>query len=294
MRKPGLEPGRVTPLDPKSCSHPSIAFFSCVQSGTEWQGSARESLACTTATTTSILFAARVFSKLPRSPQPQDIGHDSLQFRRREQALKCCSSHGISINLFGGRFMGTIHSSRWSSHSRRWTTGEAMVLKARTVAAVAQLPRVPGAWQLEYSATLAWGPLRDLLTLETVPQPFGGVQWLLRCSGCGTLRRALYAPRRARALRCRECAGLAYHCQRLAPFDRATARARKLARALGAPEPMDVILSGVMPEKPRYLQRRTYESRIAQLRAAIARREEIFFVDSCRYLDRVSPNWRRS
>lgn len=170
--------------------------------------------------------------------------------------------------------------------------GEAMELKARTVAAAAQIPRTPGAWQLEYSATLAWGSLRDLLTLETVPQPFGGVQWMLRCSGCGTLRRALYAPRRARSLRCRLCAGLAYHCQRLAQFDRATARARKLARALGARDSMDTILSGIMPEKPRYLQRRTYENRIAQLRAAIARREDIFYVASVRYLDRVSPNWR--
>lgn len=57
---------------------------------------------------------------------------------------------------------------------------------------------------------------------------------------------------------------------------------------------MHAIVAGVMPEKPRYMQRRTYEERIDQLQVAIAIRAEIFFVASAKYIDRVSPNWRRA
>ncbi len=162
------------------------------------------------------------------------------------------------------------------------------------VAAAARLPHEPGTWLLQYVATFSWGSLRDLLTLQSVLQPLGGVQWLLRCSGCGMRRRSLFAPRGARVLQCRVCANLAYHCQRLAPFERLTTRAAKLARELGAPQPMNVVVSGSIPEKPRHMHWRTYEGRIAQLGAVVAQREQTFFEASVRHLDRISPNWRKS
>ena len=53
MRKPGLEPGRVSPLDPKSGRRPGIAFVVLRRNGTERQEISRNRRESTTATTTS-------------------------------------------------------------------------------------------------------------------------------------------------------------------------------------------------------------------------------------------------
>jgi hypothetical protein len=106
---------------------------------------------------------------------------------------------------------------------------------------------------------------RTNLIDEAVAQPFGGVRWWCRCSGCDCRRRALYAVPGEKHIRCRSCCSLAYESQRLGRLDRLTHRALRLSRRLGASDAAFVLATEMPPEKPRGMHLRTYTKRARSL-----------------------------
>jgi hypothetical protein len=189
--------------------------------------------------------------------------------------------------------MGGVLSTRWNSHQRHLNVDEARVLTAKAMATAARLPQAQGTWELQFTSTVRWGVVHDGVTLEATQQPFGGVRWNLRCTGCNRKRRAFYVPPGMLVLRCRVCAKLTYRSQRLSEFDRLTWRAQSLAYQLGTSDPSEIFISGTPPQKPRQMHERTYVRRANRLREVLQARDELYIVKSVRLLDRISPRWRQ-
>jgi hypothetical protein len=189
--------------------------------------------------------------------------------------------------------MGGILSTRWNTHRRHLNVDEARVLTAKAMATTAQLPQSEGAWDLQFSSTVRWGRVHDRVTLEATQQPFGGVRWHLRCTGCSRKRRALYVPPGAVILRCRVCAKLTYRSQRLSPFDRLTWRAQSLVHQLGTSDLSEVFWSGTPPHRPKRMHERPYLRRADKLSEVLCARDELFIAKSVLLLNRISPRWRQ-
>ncbi len=90
----------------------------------------------------------------------------------------------------------------------------------------------------------------------------GGVRWHFKCPDTAKLVRELYFVESERAFRSRHALKLTYESQRRAAADRYLVRARKLMRRIGA---TDFIL---MPPRPKYMRRRTYDRICAEIEEA--------------------------
>jgi hypothetical protein len=155
-----------------------------------------------------------------------------------------------------------------------------------------EIAAAPGKWVLPITAHVAWGTVHDEVTLEAVPQPFGGVRWWWRCSGCGSKRRSLYLVPNALVVRCRRCFRLGYLSQRLGRFDRLTLNARALGEELGSPDLDDVLLSGTSPPRPRGMHRRRYRRTARELRRVLRAREVVFLTRALTILNRSTGRRR--
>jgi len=113
-------------------------------------------------------------------------------------------------------------------------------------------------------ATIRWFAV--VVSVRRLPRP-----------ASGTLCRTI-----CHSLRCRRCLGLAYHSQRLAPFDRLTQRAENLARRLGESDPGVIFSTGLLPAKTKGMHWRTFERKRAQLEATLARRDAVWMVRAAR------------
>jgi hypothetical protein len=145
---------------------------------------------------------------------------------------------------------------------------------------------MPGVWVLPITAHVGGGTVRDEVTLEAVPQPFGGVRWWWRCAGCNSRRRSLYVAPNALVARCRRCFELAYLSQRLVTFDRLTLKALAIGEEFGSPDLDDVLLFGTPPPRPRGMHRRRYRRRVKELQRALRAREVVFLTRAWVILNR--------
>lgn len=106
-----------------------------------------------------------------------------------------------------------------------------------------------------------------------------GYGWrpLWRCPRCAAAAAVLYgrgSPWSPWGWRCRRCAGLAYASTRMRPDERADARLRRAAAALGMPPPGDgwsfAMLPAAGPPRPPGMRRAAYRRRLEVYRAAHA------------------------
>lgn len=143
----------------------------------------------------------------------------------------------------------------------------------------------PGRSRLTLWRTGARGTLGgQVIRLDRVPQPLGGVRWWLRCPMCDHRRGALYVlpgAATAPAFRCRVCLGLAYVTQQVPPMDRLYMRAQKLARRVGADNPMDRI------DRPHGMHRATFERRLDELHDVLEERDRVWMEEGQRLLRRI-------
>jgi hypothetical protein len=181
--------------------------------------------------------------------------------------------------------MGTYGSTRWHGHVRRRTVTEALALEARGLARDCIFPDVAGLHSFDVTIETGGSVSHDDITIEAVAQPFGGVRWWCRCSGCGHRRRALYSVRGAKIIRCRTCFGLAYESQRLGTLDRLSHRVLKLSRRLGSTDPVFVLATAIPPEKPRGMHERTYTLRVLTLGRVLDARIDTIVAIAARYTD---------
>ncbi|HEU6450617.1 MAG TPA: hypothetical protein VFT57_04300, partial [Gemmatimonadaceae bacterium] len=110
---------------------------------------------------------------------------------------------------------------------------EATRLEAKVAATQAGLATVQGTWVLRVNIPVKAVIASELVTVEAVPQPFGGVRWWWRCPECGTRRRSLFVTPLNAMPRCRRCLGLAYESQRASQLNRLTRKALNAAEKLG-------------------------------------------------------------
>jgi hypothetical protein len=171
--------------------------------------------------------------------------------------------------------MGGLGSTRWRGHERRRSTHEATRLEAKAAATQAGLANVPGTWELRVNVPVQSMVVSERVTVEAAPQPFGGIRWWWRCPGCGARRRALFVMPLTAVARCRRCLGLAYESQRANPLGRLTRRALHGAEQLGARDAFSLFVTGVPPDRPPGMHRRTYETLVNDLMTMLTARDEI-------------------
>lgn len=213
----------------------------------------------------------------------------------------------------GGDTVGGIMSTRWSGHARRRTVeemGRALFVSnlrellavgtgtaRRTAHVTSATARVTWAGGFSLAFTLRddapFGPRLEIgnnagvVCLERTAQPFGGSRWWLLCTGCGIRRSVLYLSAGPQQHpRCRECLGLAYRSQRLAPLPRIAQRAAKIrVRAGGTgghwwPGATD-------PARPRKMHLTTYARHRAALDWARAEYNAVWLHAVARFLNRI-------
>lgn len=213
--------------------------------------------------------------------------------------------------------MGGSGSTRWGGHARRRTIGEQTVaLRVPTLArALAEPVEQSGTfgglgasrttWALAaddesgrrvLSLAYAFGwdgepprDLRDVLTLEAVPQPFGGVRWWFRCPSCRRRRAALYLVPVVHRFRCRQCTGLAYYSQRCDYLQRLQLAMQRIARRLGDESPETL---PDLPNKPTGMHWRTYHRLADDFGALGWAHLGHGMAELHAKLDRWSPGWR--
>ena len=213
--------------------------------------------------------------------------------------------------------MGGSGSTRWGGHVRRRTIGEQTIALhvptlARALAEPAEqwgtfggLGAARATWTLgaddasgrrvlSLAYAFGWGgepprDVRDALTLEAVPQPFGGVRWWFRCPSCRRRRVALYVVPVLHRFRCRRCTGLAYYSQRCDHLGRLELTMQRIARRLGDPVPNAL---PDLPPKPPRMHWRTYQRHVDAVDAAGAAHLADGMAVLQRLLDRWSPGWR--
>lgn len=108
--------------------------------------------------------------------------------------------------------------------------------------------------ELIYRARQAGGEWQDVdehVTLERVPQPFGGGRQYFRCRACQRRCLVLYGGTR---FRCRKCSNLAYASQIEDGTDRACSKARAIRKRLGCEGSFD----DPFPPKPKGMHWKTY------------------------------------
>jgi hypothetical protein len=198
--------------------------------------------------------------------------------------------------------MGGIGSTRWREHARRATVDEAPVrLRAQWFAATLGGDRRAAHGTIKFSSPLnvefeldedvndrrlleirlvarskTGRPLlsRYRVAMHAVQQPLGGRRWWFFCPQCRTRRQTLYADQETFRWNCRQCAGLAYTSQHLAPWKRVALRAEKLARKAKVRwDPDDIFL----PSRPRGMHRRTFKRHRAALRSVQSELEADFY-----------------
>lgn len=94
-----------------------------------------------------------------------------------------------------------------------------------------------GSLALQYRVTDGQGERHDvaqLLPLEALTQPFGGLAWYFRCPRTGRRCRKLYLPPGAHRFAARQAWRIGYLSQRQAPHDRAITQAQKIRDRLHA------------------------------------------------------------
>jgi hypothetical protein len=102
------------------------------------------------------------------------------------------------------------------------------------------------------------------LELVTEPRHFGGRQWYFLCPQTGRRASVLWKPPGARSFASRQHWGrqVAYGSQFKPAYDRANARAQKIYNRLGGSS-----LDAAIPDKPKGMHWRTYESKLARAEA---------------------------
>lgn len=184
--------------------------------------------------------------------------------------------------------MGGLGSTRWGGHARRRMVNEVATLRAKQIAAQASLAATPGKWTIRVVIEVAGKTITDVVTLEAVAQPFGGVRWWWRCTGCSTHRYVLYLAPWELAMRCRRCLRLCYPSQCMDELERLTTRALNAAGRLGAPDPYDVFVTGDPPERPRGIHRRKYDELANGLTRALSARNAVYVAQALAILKRKS------
>lgn len=183
--------------------------------------------------------------------------------------------------------MGGYNSGRWGWHRTRKTTNDAISLDIRELAREHALR--PGhysyAWSrggrrfasvgltidsaepdaviLEYAVSVGGGPsrsVRDVVPIARTACTYGGSRHWFVCPGCHRRRAVLYAP--GVYFRCRECEDLAYGSTRDTPGERARAKANRLKRRLGDPNPGPF---WVPLDKPKGMHWTTYSRLVREI-----------------------------
>lgn len=117
------------------------------------------------------------------------------------------------------------------------------------------------------------GEVHTTVPLDWTPCNYGGERAWLRCPGCDRRVTALYLPPGRERFRCRHCHQLAYGIQQVAPDSRHLMAIRKIQRRLGGDA--DGMLPWRVPEKPKGMHLRTYESLCRELFEHESKRDAI-------------------
>src|SRR5262249_31804130 len=116
--------------------------------------------------------------------------------------------------------------------------------------------------QISYRIPLTW------------PQPhYGGRRYWFCCAGTGKRATKLFLPRGGHRFLSREAYRLCYACQRGTQTDRLMSKAHRVHRALGRKgDPLEEDA----PDKPKGMQWRTYERKLAAWTEAVEAADEAF------------------
>jgi hypothetical protein len=134
---------------------------------------------------------------------------------------------------------------------------------------------------VEWYCQMAGEAIGEVIWLDPMPQPFGGVRWWLRCPHCAHRRGRLF-PVSGR-LRCRACARLAYVTQRQDRATRLRWKAVKLLRRAGVTSQVAWVQAlEALSERPKGMRRRTFQRLKDAHWDAIEQHEEWFMGEAIR------------
>lgn len=125
---------------------------------------------------------------------------------------------------------------------------------------------------LNYSLALSDGnyePNKQIITLTSTEQHFGGQRWWMRCPVTGERVQTLHLPTERDRFVGRKAATLAYRVERLSRFDRPFEKLFRMQRRLNGKQAL-----GAGIERPKGMWRRTFArhlDRFAQLDGACAK-----------------------
>jgi len=206
-----------------------------------------------------------------------------------------------------GAVMGGYGSSRWGCHWTRATTDGVLRLDVRELARSGQLrPNTCSlsSWTrngepagsinlraqadaliLDYRskgpADSDWWPVRERVPLDSTPCHYGGSRPWFLCPGCGRRRTVLYSV--GGHFHCVRCHNLAYGSTQEKPWDRASRRADRLRRKIGADAGHQT-----MAPKPKGMHWRTYERIVSGLIACDRYAWALLAADTDAFLSRIN------
>jgi hypothetical protein len=116
------------------------------------------------------------------------------------------------------------------------------------------------------SLTLGFGALTQEIPLVAEPRHFGGRQWYALCPINGSRASVLWMPPGKSSFASRQGwgPGFGYRSQFEAPLSRAANEAQNIRFRLGG-EKFLPIRDDLVPPRPRYMHRRTYEAQLKRL-----------------------------
>lgn len=176
------------------------------------------------------------------------------------------TSSGLTLDLTRMMREGWVRPNSSKGGSLSWgspTMGE----RVASIRYFASVEDSHGRLRLSYShrdpMTGEWQETEYWVDLITTPQPFGGRRWWFRCPASGRRVLKLHLPPGQHVFASRKAHRLGYQSQRESPRDRATSRAFKLRRQLGADGGI-----GDYVEKPKWMRWATFNRKMERICAA--------------------------